>query len=145
MRGHIWNTVSRLKSPSSRKTSLNWRQLAEDHRDGGELEHLPCEETLMEPGLFSLEKEMASGGPASSPSVNGAASLLHQGDGVRLRTVMRGKRMRGDRYKLKQGVQAGYKEKHFHCDGSQAWEWVCPGRLCSVHPRGFSRNNWTKP
>jgi len=71
--------------------SLNGRQLEEDHHDGGELKYLPQEERLMELGLFSLEKEMASGGPTISPQFQWGSSLHHQDDGVGLLIVMYGR------------------------------------------------------
>lgn len=70
--------------------------------------------------------------------------LLHQDDGGGLLTVMQGKGMRGDRYKLKQKVQTGYKEKHIQCDGRQTLRFAQRGFAVSIF-RDFPETTGQNP
>lgn len=69
------------------------------------MKRMTCEERSRKLGLFSLEK--ASGDPLSAfQCVRGC----HQEDLAELFTVVCGWRTRDNRYKLKQEIQARYKE-----------------------------------
>ena len=125
----------------------NWSKFCGGSPRWSGLEHLPCEETLRDQGLLSLEKWWLQG------DLLAAAQHLMGGkweDGARLFTEVHGERIRDSIHKLKQGrlqLDVGKKISPWEKSSSRAG---CPennlkwSSLRHLHSWSFLRPIWKK-